>query len=78
MCGRGRVIAWTTFHRQYFKELPVPYTVVSVQLEEGPILIGNVLNAGPDSLRLDLPVHVEFESVPADDGEWLIYQWAAD
>ena len=55
----------------------VPHTVVSVELEEGPMLIGNGLKAAPHPLRLDLlPVHVEFETVLAEDGEWLIYRWA--
>ena len=75
---RGRVVAWTLFHRQYFKELPVPYNVVSVEVEEGPMLIGNLLGVEPHSLRLDLSVHVEFETVAADDGDWLICQWAPD
>jgi uncharacterized OB-fold protein len=39
MSGRGRVVAWTVFHRQYFKALPVPYNVASVEL--GPRVISS-------------------------------------
>ena len=78
MSGRGRVLAWTVFHRQYFKTLPVPYNVVSVELEEGPMLIGNLQGEAAQAPRVDLPVHVVFEPVAAEDGEWLICQWAPD
>jgi uncharacterized protein len=75
MSGRGRVVAWTVFHRQYFKEIPVPYAVVSVQLDEGPLLVGNLPGVDAQAIRLDMPVSVTFEAVAATDGEWLIYQW---
>jgi len=77
MSGRGRVIAWTEFHRQYFPEIPVPYLVVSVALDEGPLMIGNILDAAPGDLRLDLPVEVAFEPAQGKNGEWLIVQWRA-
>jgi len=73
--GRGKVVSWAVFHRKYL-DLPVPYVVVSVALEEGPMLIGN-FNADRSSLRLDLPVHVIFEDAVGDDGQpWRIFQWA--
>ena len=75
MSGRGRVVAWTVFHRAYFKELPAPYAVVSVALDEGPLLIGNLHGVDPAAIRLDLPVRVTFEPVASPDGEWLIFQW---
>lgn len=75
MSGRGRIIAWTVFHRQYFPDIPTPYLVVSVALEEGPLMIGNVIGLAPDDVRLDLPVSVDFESVQGKDGDWLIVQW---
>lgn len=75
LSGRGRVLAWTVFHRPYFPELPVPYTVVSVASEEGPILIGNLVNASDTALRLELPVRAVFEDVHSDDGLWRICQW---
>jgi uncharacterized OB-fold protein len=40
--GRGRVLSWTTFHRQYLPAYPPPLTCVAVALEEGPIVIANV------------------------------------
>ena len=75
MSGRGRIVAWTVFHRQYFPDIPTPYLVVSVALDEGPLMIGNVIGLAPEDLRLDLPVRVDFEIAHGEDGEWLIVQW---
>lgn len=74
--GRGRLLAWVVFHRKYFAELPVPYTVAAVEIEEGPILLANMINQGTQPLRLDLPVRLAFETALDSSGEsWLIYQW---
>ena len=76
MSGRGRVVAWTVFHRQYFPAIPVPYPVVSVMLDEGPLMIGNPVGIGADGLRLDLPVEATFEEArDADGNAWTIVQW---
>lgn len=78
LSGRGQVVAWTVFHRQYFPELPVPYTVLSVQTDEGPMLIGNLVGAPPASLRHGMAVRVAFETVANAAGNWKIYQWEID
>jgi hypothetical protein len=52
--GTGRAVAWTTFHRAYFKEIPVPHTVVSAALAEGPLLVADY-GGDPAALRLDAP-----------------------
>lgn len=39
--GRGRVVSWTRFHRTYFPELPAPYVVAAVELDEGPIVVAD-------------------------------------
>ena len=68
MSGRGRVVAWTVFHREYFPELPPPYLVVSVALEEGPLMIGNLPGVEPADVRLDLPVRAMFEVARLKEG----------
>lgn len=73
--GRGKIVAWTVFHRQYFPDIPVPYLVASVKLEEGPLLIGNVLGLDAKDARLDMPVELTFEEVRGDEAGWLIPQW---
>lgn len=72
--GRGRLLSWVVFHRQYFPELPIPYTVAAVELEEGPILITNLV--GPAAPYLDAPVLVTYEDTVDSAGEpWVIYQF---
>ena len=75
MSGRGKMVAWTIFHRQYFPEIPVPYLVASVQLDEGPLLIGNVPGLDPKDARVDLSLEAVFEQVKGDAADWLILQW---
>ena len=73
--GEGRLVSWAVFHRKYL-DLPVPYIVVSVLLDEGPLLIGNI-DADRSVLRLDLPVKAKFEDALDENGEtWRIYQWS--
>jgi hypothetical protein len=58
LSGRGRLLSWTTFHRQYLTAYPPPVTCVAVELEEGPILIGNVDAAETANLQIDVPVEL--------------------
>lgn len=77
LSGRGTVFAWTVFHRQYFPQLPAPYAVVSVRTEEGPLLIGNLVDCEIGALRHGMPVRAVFADVEADDGNWKLCQWTA-
>jgi uncharacterized OB-fold protein len=58
--GRGRVFTWTTTHRAvdpaFADELP--YAVLVVELEEGPRVVGNLVDLAPEALTLDLAVRV--------------------
>jgi uncharacterized protein len=63
--GRGRVFSWTVTHQALdpaFAE-DAPYAVVVVELEEGPRLVGNLVDLDPADLELDLPVEVVLEQV---------------
>ena len=58
--GRGRVFTWTVTHRPTdpaFAE-HLPYAVLVVELDEGPRVVGNLVNLAPSELRLDLAVRV--------------------
>lgn len=72
LSGTGELLAWTVFHRQYFPELPVPYTVGAVRTPEGPVLIGGVTGSG---LHHGMPLAAIFEDVTGPDGDWRICQW---
>lgn len=65
--GRGKIVSWVVFHRSYFPsfEKEIPYNVAMIGLEEGPIMISNVLAAN-DKLRTGMPVDVVFEDATPD------------
>lgn len=63
MSGRGTVTSWVVFRRQYFEEFPVPYTVVQVELEEGPRLTANLVNFAPEEVRMGMPMVVFYEKL---------------
>ncbi len=52
LSGKGTVLSWTTFHRQYLPAYPAPSTIVAVQLEEGPMMISNIDETERASLKI--------------------------
>jgi len=60
--GRGRVFTWTVVHQAMHPAFAaaVPYAVVVVETTEGVRVVSNLLDAGPDVLRLGLPVEVAY------------------
>jgi uncharacterized OB-fold protein len=75
LSGEGHVLAWTVFHRQYFPELPPPYTVVAVRTAEGPILVANYVNANGRRAACGDRVTLTYEDVAGEPDDWTIYQW---
>jgi uncharacterized OB-fold protein len=65
--GKGTVFSFVVFHRAYHKawEGKVPYNVALIELEEGPILLSNVVGIDQARMEVGLPVQVAFE--PLDD-----------
>jgi uncharacterized OB-fold protein len=65
--GHGKIVSWVVFHRCYFPSFAdeIPYNVAMIALDEGPIMVSNVL-APNDSLRGSMPVEVVFEDATAD------------
>ena len=66
--GRGRVHSWTMTHHAFHPgfKADLPYTLVTVDLEEGVRMNAQLRNLDPAELRVDLPVRVAFEQ--ATDG----------
>lgn len=62
--GKGTLESWVDYHRAYwdgFKE-DLPYRVCLVRLEEGPVMISNLV--GPsDHAKMGAPVEVVFDAV---------------
>jgi uncharacterized OB-fold protein len=66
--GQGKVYSFVIFHRAYHPAFAddVPYAVACIELKEGPRLISNIVNIGPEDVRCDMPVEVVFEQVTSD------------
>jgi uncharacterized protein len=63
--GRGRVFTWTVVHQPMNPAFAseVPYAVIVVETDEGVRVVTNLRGAGPEVLRLGLPVEVTFEVI---------------
>lgn len=61
--GTGRIFSWTVTHRPIDPgwAVDLPWATVVVEMEEGPRLVGGWRGAGPEELKLDLPVRAEIE-----------------
>jgi uncharacterized protein len=63
MSGRGTVWSFVVYHHCWHPgfEKDIPYNVAMIQLEEGPIVITNIVNVPNDSIKVGMPVNVVFE-----------------
>jgi uncharacterized OB-fold protein len=73
MSGRGTVRSWCTFERSYYEECAVPWDVLYVELDEGPMFISNPAD-GLASMDLadGLRVKVSFVEAADAQGEFLL------
>ena len=57
--GKGRLVSWVVYHTVYHEAFRdrIPYNVAIVELDEGPRLITNMVDAN-DSLRGDAKVEL--------------------
>ena len=72
--GRGTLLSWVRFHRAYwdgFRE-EVPYGVVLVGLEEGPMMLSNLVGAEPEDCTIGEPLEVTLDT---SDPEWTLPKW---
>jgi uncharacterized OB-fold protein len=65
--GRGTVHSFTVNHQAWNPDVPTPYVIVLVELEEQPGLrvLSNLVATEPDDVTIGLAVRVRFE--PAGD-----------
>jgi uncharacterized OB-fold protein len=64
--GKGSIYSFTVINRSPYEDLPAPYAVALVRLEEGVTLLSQIVDCDPGELRCDLPVEVSFQ--PLRDG----------
>lgn len=60
--GHGVVHTFTIVHRPTLPafEARLPYNVVVVRLDEGVLMVSNLLDCAPEAIRIGLPVTVTF------------------
>jgi uncharacterized protein len=69
--GKGKVWSFNVFHQVYwpsFKE-SVPYNVVYVELEEGPMMISSLEGIRNEDIKMDMAVEVTFDDITE---EWTL------
>lgn len=61
--GKGTLLSWVTFHRAYWNGFAadLPYDVCLVQLDEGPLLVSNLVGASGDEVAAGDRLEVVFE-----------------
>jgi uncharacterized protein len=59
--GTGEIVSWVVFHRTYFDDHPAPYNTVAVRLDEGPIVISNLIGEEPEGSWIGRRVEVVYE-----------------
>jgi len=65
-CGHGRLYSFTIVHRPPTPAFSAPYVVAVVELDEGPLMLTNLIDVSPEAIKIDMPVKVAFRSQPGD------------
>ena len=63
--GKGKIYTFIVYDIAYHPqwEKNIPYNVAWVKLDEGPIMMSNVVDCPNDKLHIDMPVEVVFDEV---------------
>ncbi len=73
LSGRGTVVSWCSFARDYYDGvLPLPWPVIVVALEDGPFFLSNPhgFEAAPESIGL--PVRLKFRACRDSAGDFAL------
>jgi uncharacterized OB-fold protein len=63
--GKGKIYTFLVYDIAYNPqwEKYIPYNVSWIQLDEGPIMMSNVIDCPNDKLAIDMPVEVAFNDI---------------
>lgn len=64
--GKGTIYSYTTYSKSPHKSFKAPYSVVLVELDEGPRLISNMVDVKPEDIEIGMPVEVAFDKIDDD------------
>lgn len=59
--GRGTIYSFTVIHRGPYEDIPLPYIVALVRLEEGPVMLSHIVGSDASRVKCDLPVSVCYQ-----------------
>jgi uncharacterized OB-fold protein len=59
--GLGTILSWVVFHRRYFDDYHPPYNVIAVRLDEGPIVMSNLVGPEPEGNWIGRRVELVYE-----------------
>ncbi|UMP04115.1 bifunctional MaoC family dehydratase N-terminal/OB-fold nucleic acid binding domain-containing protein [Amycolatopsis sp. EV170708-02-1] len=71
-CGRGTVYSYVVHHHPKVPGKDLPFVVALVELEEGVRVMGELLDADPESVHIGLPVEAAFVKI---DDELTLPAW---
>ena len=63
--GRGKVFSFDVIHRLYneaFKD-DLPYNLAVIELDEGPLMVGNIVGCANQDISFGMPVEVVFDDI---------------
>ena len=58
--GRGEIISWVIFHKQYFEDHPPLYNSLAVRLDEGPIIVTQLQGEEPAGSWIGQRVELDY------------------
>lgn len=63
--GKGELLSWVRFHRAYWEgfRADLPYVACLIGLDEGPMLMSNLVGTAPEDIVIGSRVEVVFEKV---------------
>ncbi len=63
--GKGTLYSFTVIPRSDIEEVPAPYVLAIVELEEGARMGATLIDVDPEEVKIGMPLEVAF--VPLDD-----------
>lgn len=60
--GRGRIASFSIVRRAISRAYEAPYVVALIELEEGPVMMSNIVGCDPDTVEIGQSVNVTFEA----------------
>lgn len=61
--GKGSIFSYTIVHRTPFEGFDVPYVLAVIKLDEGPMLLSNLIDCELEKIAIGDSVEVVFEDV---------------